>query len=544
MNKKTQIRSNYFNYFCSMKRIIILLLLSVTFVTSYSQINWLKPNTGYYEWNGVKADSVMVPALDTLNKAPNGAIAIKGGVFYIKNSGVWVKGSGGNTIYTADDTITSNRTVYGKRRMITFSGLTSFNINSIKGFTTFSINDSASGYPIFYQNNNSSSYQAVFNQYNRPTTWNAFSIFSNATKNTFTLNDTSSVGYGSMYDGALSYGYYDTFSTRRYVRSLGYITSSFLSATSPLNYNSSTGVFTINKANTSTNGYLGYEDWNIFNGKGRVDSIRLVNSGTIHNSPATFTLNGNTGILTQTLATQSAYTVFGRGSGSGTPSFVTLDSNYFAGGWRTAVSGAMLGYANTFTVPDSFKSTNTTPLYSHYLTATNNTKVDAIVARARLTTGTLADGLGAGIRFQTTDSTNTINNMGWIGSNRNANNSNSKIDIYYSAGGTDAQSASFYSTIGLLKPVQLSSSLTMLNTGSKITIATGTNAIVGTSTLSGGTVTVSTSSVTANSIIFLTLQSCTSCGTQYISAKTASTSFTITSTNGSDASTVGWLIIN
>ena len=80
--------------------------------------------------------------------------------------------------------------------------------------------------------------------------------------------------------------------------------------------------------------------------------------------------------------------------------------------------------------------------------------------------------------------------------------------------------------------------------GGKLNIATGTNASAGTATLSSGTVVVSTTAVTTNSIIQLTLQSCSTCGTPYTSARTAGTSFTISSTNILDASKVGWTIIN
>jgi hypothetical protein len=40
-----------------------------------------------------------------------------------------------------------------------------------------------------------------------------------------------------------------------------------LSATTPLNYNSSTGVFTISQSSGSTNGFLSSTDWNTFNNK-------------------------------------------------------------------------------------------------------------------------------------------------------------------------------------------------------------------------------------------------------------------------------------
>jgi hypothetical protein len=73
----------------------------------------------------------------------------------------------------------------------------------------------------------------------------------------------------------------------------------------------------------------------------------------------------------------------------------------------------------------------------------------------------------------------------------------------------------------------------------------GTNATMGVATLSAGSVVVSTTKVTANSRIFLTTQggTLTNVSDHYISARTAGTSFTITSLNILDASTVGWLIV-
>lgn len=73
----------------------------------------------------------------------------------------------------------------------------------------------------------------------------------------------------------------------------------------------------------------------------------------------------------------------------------------------------------------------------------------------------------------------------------------------------------------------------------------GSNATMGTATLSGGTVTVSTTKVTANSRIFLTTNggTLTNVGFIYVSARTAATSFAITSSNVLDASNVAWLIL-
>lgn len=80
----------------------------------------------------------------------------------------------------------------------------------------------------------------------------------------------------------------------------------------------------------------------------------------------------------------------------------------------------------------------------------------------------------------------------------------------------------------------------------KLNITTGTNRSAGTGTLSGGTVTISTTAVTASSLIFLTdtTASLTNVGVLSISSKSAGTSFTVTSANVLDTSTFNWFIIN
>lgn len=80
--------------------------------------------------------------------------------------------------------------------------------------------------------------------------------------------------------------------------------------------------------------------------------------------------------------------------------------------------------------------------------------------------------------------------------------------------------------------------------GKGLQVKTGTNAKIGTATLVGGTVTVANTSVTANSRIFA--ESNTDGGTPgwlRISAKVVGTSFTITSSSGTDTSTVAWYIV-
>lgn len=80
--------------------------------------------------------------------------------------------------------------------------------------------------------------------------------------------------------------------------------------------------------------------------------------------------------------------------------------------------------------------------------------------------------------------------------------------------------------------------------GQGFKVKEGSNAKMGTATLVAGTVTVSNTSVTANSRIFLTSNADGGIpGFLRVSARSASTSFTITSSSGTDTSTVAWLIL-
>jgi hypothetical protein len=94
---------------------------------------------------------------------------------------------------------------------------------------------------------------------------------------------------------------------------------------------------------------------------------------------------------------------------------------------------------------------------------------------------------------------------------------------------------------------QLGTANHTVNFPGKVSIPTGgAAAIAGTGTLTGGTVTISTTAVTASSLIFLqdTASSVTNVGTLTVSAKSAGTSFTVTSSSALDTSTFNWHIIN
>jgi hypothetical protein len=95
--------------------------------------------------------------------------------------------------------------------------------------------------------------------------------------------------------------------------------------------------------------------------------------------------------------------------------------------------------------------------------------------------------------------------------------------------------------------LNVNGNLALTTAGNKISIATGSNASAGTAVLVAGTVTVSTTAITASSIVILT---CQVLGTVTVASAltkgtvVAGTSFVINSAVITDTSTIGWLIIN
>ena len=92
--------------------------------------------------------------------------------------------------------------------------------------------------------------------------------------------------------------------------------------------------------------------------------------------------------------------------------------------------------------------------------------------------------------------------------------------------------------------VDIGDDLKLTVVGKGLYVKEGSNATMGTATLTAGSVTVNTTKVTANSRIQLTSQSDGGTpGFLRVSARSAGTSFTITSSNGADTSTVAWIIV-
>ncbi len=111
--------------------------------------------------------------------------------------------------------------------------------------------------------------------------------------------------------------------------------------------------------------------------------------------------------------------------------------------------------------------------------------------------------------------------------------------------GVDFQSNSnLAGTLNIATGTTRSGNFIATSIGDGIEIAEGANAKMGTATLTAGTVTVSNTSVTATSRIFLTSQVDGGFpGWLRITATTVGTDFTITSDNIGDTSTVAWLIM-
>lgn len=106
--------------------------------------------------------------------------------------------------------------------------------------------------------------------------------------------------------------------------------------------------------------------------------------------------------------------------------------------------------------------------------------------------------------------------------------------------GTLNQAALFTGDVGLT-----SGNLLVNTAGKGLSIKSGSNARIGTGTLTAGRVTIANTSVTANTRVFLTdtSSSTTNVGSLTVSAISAGTSFTVTSTLALDVSTFNWMLV-
>ena len=320
-----------------------------------------------------------------------------------------------------------------------------------------------------------------------------------------------------------------------------------------------------------------------------LSSITLNSSGVIHNSPITFTRFGGAWSGQMQLANQSAYKVFGHGSGSGAPSFLSLDSNYFNGLWYTYIRGSLsAGRGTTFTngafgldTTQPYTWLNNQVIKSNTINPLKITNTFGTQLYNLDSSGNLSIKPGGSISFSVWGASPayisgtqynlnyTARNAGGVHNFYNQNNPTGASKLNMVIGGASSaigginelQVLQHYTGTQIMQldsignmiigsgtatdRLQVTGNINLSTVGSKLKIATGSNASVGTATMNGTTgVTVSTTAVTSSSIILLTYQSCSNCGTPYINTKTNLTSFVIMSTNASDVSTIAYQIIN
>jgi len=122
------------------------------------------------------------------------------------------------------------------------------------------------------------------------------------------LNDLSNVSITSPSNGQLLR--YQTGTWINFTPT--YVAAGFFSATAPLSYNSSTGVFSISQAGSGSNGYLSSTDWNTFNGK----QNQINGTGFVKASGTTISFDNSTYLTTSSAA--STYLALTGGTLSGT----------------------------------------------------------------------------------------------------------------------------------------------------------------------------------------------------------------------------------
>ena len=127
--------------------------------------------------------------------------------------------------------------------------------------------------------------------------------------------------------------------------------------------------------------------------------------------------------------------------------------------------------------------------------------------------------------------------------NGNRNSVNSKFSSIINGSGNTLSSNSNFSVILNGSGITSSVSEVAIAKGFSVPTTPTANATAGVATLSSGSHVVSTTKVTNNSMIFVFPQDTNTSGSLKISARTAGTSFTITSSSGSDSGVVAWLII-
>lgn len=272
-----------------------------------------------------------------------------------------------------------------------------------------------------------------------------------------------------------------------------------------------------------------------------------------YNVLAGFTFNGTTFTTPNVVST-------GRGTFTTTATLPGINVGSFAGDPSTRVVGDV--WYNSSSGTTKFTSSNlelgngladaARTIRSNGLTSVSSLVLESFGSSSSITlqnstgtsfTSTIKPSSGNGIDFSLSSSTHTI-----LGGNQSSTfNISARPSVTTAVAGTNLSLNSGVATTG-----NANGGNVIINPGAgigtglngKIQIASGTNKPMGIATLVGGTVTVNNHLVTASSRIFLT--SNVDGGTPgfvRVSARVNGTSFTITSSSGTDTSQIAWLIL-
>jgi len=187
-----------------------------------------------------------------------------------------------------------------------------------------------------------------------------------------------------------------------------FLNPSDLSATTPLTYSSSTGVFTINQASSSSNGYLSSTDWSTFNSK--QNTITLTTTGT--SGAATF--NSGTGALNIPQYSSGSVGVY-----------IKNTTTYNSSGNGSQILTSLLIPANTFVAGDILR------ISARFVKtgATNSSQANILINTSASSSGATtikasvlaAANLSSGVQGQAVIINNTTNTQyGWTATTGNS----------------------------------------------------------------------------------------------------------------------------
>lgn len=267
-------------------------------------------------------------------------------------------------------------------------------------------------------------------------------------------------------------------------------------------------------------------------GQASITTLGTITTG-VWTGTAVAAINGGTGLTAYTLGDlpySSATNTLAAlaGNVTTTKKFLTQTGNgsiSAAPGWNTIIAGDIQTLACTWSAQQIY--TNASDLIIQYKNLGGAANEKLVLHRT------------AGTSYSISFCDDTVNNLRAIMSASRSANAVTAITV---GNATDNQTFGVLGT-GL---ATFSGQVAIGTVGKGLSVKEGTNAKMGTATMVAGTVAVSTTAVTATSRVFLTIQSLGTVAAPKaigVTARTAGTSFTITSADATDTSVVAWMLV-